>query len=216
VATSLINKEKFSFLFCLKSSRCYNERGGEKMSEEKTYGGEPGTEGTAPERSFAKKIHTEEAILLTLMALSAIGIGVTNFMPIRSFWYWVAMVPIFGGVSIYMGWSKARRRGEGASRIIRVQLLHWIGLLAAVVLIYLLYEPAGRINNNQLAFISLLALALATFLAGVHFDWRFMIIGIVLGACVAGAAFVEQFIWIIAIPIVVVLVLLIFWWKRAI
>lgn len=184
------------------------------MSEEKPYGGEPNTESQS-QGSFAKKIHTEEAILITLMALSAIGIGVTNFKPVMSFWYWAAMVPVFGAVSIYMGWSKARRRGEGVSRIIRVQLLHWVGLLAAVVLIYLLFEPAGRINNNQLAFITLLALALATFLAGVHFDWRFMVIGTVLGACVAGAAFVEQFMWMIVIPIVVALVLIVFWWKRA-
>jgi hypothetical protein len=185
------------------------------MSEEQPYGTGTDTESRIPQESFAKKIHTEEAILITLMALSAVGIGITNFMPVKSFWYWAAMVPVFGAVSIYMGWSKARRRGEGVSRIIRVQLLHWVGLLAAVVLIYLLYEPAGRINNNQLAFISLLALALATFLAGVHFDWRFMVIGIVLGACVAGAAFVEQFMWMIVIPIVVALVLIVFWWKRS-
>lgn len=186
------------------------------MSEENPYGTGPGPETPGSRESFAKKIHTEEAILITLMALSAIGIGVTNFMPVESFWYWAAMVPVFGAVSIYMGWSKARRRGEGMSRIIRVQLLHWTGLLAAVVLIYLLFEPAGRINNNQLAFISLLALALATFLAGVHFDWRFMVVGIVLGACVAGAAFVEEFMWMIVIPIAVALVLIVFWWKRSV
>ena len=185
------------------------------MSDEKPYGSMPDPDISAGEKSFAKKIHTEEAILITLMALSAIGIGVTNFKPVESFWYWAAMAPVFGAVSIYMGWSKARRRGEGMSRIIRVQLLHWAGLLAAVVLIYLLFEPAGRINNNQLAIISLLALALTTFLAGVHFDWRFMVVGIVLGACVAGAAFVEEFMWMIVIPVAVALVLIVFWWKRS-
>jgi DNA segregation ATPase FtsK/SpoIIIE-like protein len=149
------------------------------------------------------------------MALSAIGIGVTNFKPAGSFWYWASMAPVFAAVSIYMGWSKARRRGEGMSRIIRVQVLHWIGLLAALVLIYFLFKRTGRIDYNQLALISLLALALTTFLAGVHFDWRFMVVGIVLGACVAGAAFVEQVVWMIVIPIVVAIVLIVFWWKRS-
>lgn len=102
------------------------------------------------------------------------------------------------------------------SRIIRVQLLHWIGLLAAVALIYFLFKRTGRIDYNQLALISLLALSLTTFLAGVHFDWRFMVVGLVLGACVAGAAFVEQFMWMIVIPIVVALVLIVFWWKRSV
>ena len=170
----------------------------------------------AGDSNIAKKIHTDEAILITLMALSAVGIGVTNFKPVESFWYWAAMVPVFGAVSIYIGWSKARQRGEGISRIIWVQLLHWAGLLAAVALIYFLFRRTGRIDYNQLALMSLLALALATFLAGVHFDWRFMIVGIVLGACVAGAAFVEQVIWMLVIPVVAALVLVYFWWKRSI
>lgn len=190
--------------------------GGDKMSEENPFRASSHAETPPEQASLAKKIHAEEAILLTLMALSAIGIGITNFMPVRSFWFWVAMVPVFGAVSIFMGWTKARRRGEGASRIIRIQLLHWVGLLAAIVLIYLLFDPAGRINNNQLALLSLLALALTTFLAGVHFDWRFMVVGVVLGACVAGAAFLEQILWVVAIPIVVAIALLIFWWKRAV
>jgi hypothetical protein len=42
-----------------------------------------------------------------------------------------------------------------------------------------------------------------------------MVVGIVLGACVAGAAFVEQVVWMIVIPIVVAIVLIVFWWKRS-
>ena len=184
------------------------------MSDDRPYDPVPGS--PAGDKSLAKKIHTEEAILITLMALSAIGIGVTNFKPVESFWYWAAMAPVFGAVSIYMGWTKARRRGEGMSRIIWVQVLHWAGLLAAVVLIYFLFRRTGRIDYNQLALMSLLALALTTFLAGVHFDWRFMIVGVVLGACVAGAAFVEQVMWMVVIPIAAALILIVFWWKRSV
>jgi hypothetical protein len=62
--------------------------------------------------------------------------------------------------------------------------------------------------------LALLSLALATFLAGVHFEWRFMVVGVILGAAVAGTAFVEQLIWMIIIPILALVVLIIFWWKR--
>ncbi len=164
--------------------------------------------------SLAKSVRSEEAILITLIVLSAVGIGFTNFRPLESFWFCVAMVPVFGGTSLYIGWSKARKRGEGISRIIWVQLLHWLGLLAAIGLIYLLFEMTDRINSNQLALLALLSLALATFLAGVHFDWRFMVVGVILGAAVAGAALVEQVIWMIIIPIAALLALIIFWWKR--
>ncbi|MCZ6865703.1 MAG: hypothetical protein O7D98_08855 [Candidatus Dadabacteria bacterium] len=166
--------------------------------------------------SIAKSVRSEEAVLITLIVLSAIGIGFTNFRPLESFWFWVAMVPVFCATSLYIGWSKARKRGEGISRIIWVQLLHWIGLLAAIALIYLLYETTNRINSNQLALLALLSLALATFLAGVHFEWRFMVVGVILGAAVAGTAFVEQLIWMIIIPIAALIVLIIFWWKRSI
>jgi len=185
------------------------------MSEETPYTGDS-MDSPPPRESFAKSMGTDEAILLTLIALSAIGIGVTNFDAAKSFWYWTIMAPVFGLVSLFIGWSKARRRGEGVSRIVRVQILHWAGLFAAIVLIYILYDPAGKITETQLGILCLLALALTTFLAGVHLDWRFMLVGIVLGACVAGAAVVEQFIWMIIIPIAVAIFLIVFWWKRKI
>ena len=168
-----------------------------------------------PKQSFSKSVKSEEAIIVTLIVLSTVGIAITNFRPFESYYFWLAMVPVFGLTSLYIGWSKARKRGEGISRIIWLQLLHWGGLLAAIGLIYLLYYQTGRIDNNQLALLTLLSLALATFLAGVHFEWRFMVVGVILGAAVAGAAFVEQVIWMIILPVVALIVLAVFWWKRS-
>ena len=164
--------------------------------------------------SMAKSVGQEEAILITLIVLAAVGIAITNFSPFKSFYFWVAMVPVFGLTSLYIGWSKARKRGEGISRIIWVQLLHWIGLFAAIGLVYLMYSTTGSIDNNQLALLTLTCLALATFLAGVHFEWRFMVVGVILGAAVAGAAVIEHIIWLVVIPIAAIIVLAIFWWKR--
>ncbi len=172
-------------------------------------------ENTPSKKGLSKSLRSEEALLVTLIILSTVGIAITNFSPFESYYFWLAMVPVFGLTSLYIGWSKARRRGEGISRIIWVQLLHWAGLLAAIGLIYLLYYKTGRIDNNQLALLTLLSLALATFLAGVHFEWRFMVVGIILGAAVAGAAFVEQVLWMIVIPIVALVGLGVFWWKRS-
>ena len=65
--------------------------GGRTMSEQNPFDVNPAPEASVEKASLAKKIHTEEAILLTLIVLSAVGIGITNFMPVRSFWFWVAM-----------------------------------------------------------------------------------------------------------------------------
>ncbi len=175
----------------------------------------PNQDNSTSKKSFLKSVNSDEAVIVTLIVLSTVGIAITNFSPFKSYYFWLAMVPVFGLTSLYIGWSKARKRGEGISRIIWVQLLHWGGLLAAIGLIYLLYSTTGRIDNNQLALLTLLSLALTTFLAGVHFEWRFMLVGVILGAAVAGAAFVEQVIWMIIIPIVALVVLAIFWWKRS-
>ncbi len=164
--------------------------------------------------SDAKSLNLERASLIVLIALSAVGIGITNFAPIKSFWFWAAMPLIFGATSLYIGWRKARLRGECLSRIIKLQLLHWASLLAVIVLTYSLYETTGRINNNELALVTLFSLAITTFLAGVHFDSRFLIVGVILGAALAGAAFIEQFFWIIIFPIVAAAGLIIFWQKR--
>ncbi|MEM7008942.1 MAG: hypothetical protein AAF462_07400 [Thermodesulfobacteriota bacterium] len=169
----------------------------------------------SPKSNFAKSFRSEEAILVTLIILSTVGIAITNFRPFISFYFWVSMVPVLFLTSLYIGWTKARKRGEGISRIIWVQLLHWVGLLAAIGLIYLLYSSTGRIDNNQLALLTLLSIALATFLAGVHFEWRFMVVGVILGAAVAGAAFIEQVVWMVVIPVAALIVLVIFWWKRS-
>lgn len=184
------------------------------MTNESSTDTKPHVESTAQSGGLAKWISADDVILIALLALSAIGIAVTNIWPIQSFWFWAVMVPIFGASSIYMGWSKARQRGEGVTRILRIQLLHWIGLLATVLLIYFLFTNTSRIDSNQLALTTLIALALTTFLAGVHFDWRFMVIGIVLGAAVAVVAFMEQYIWVIIIPIVVAIGVIVFRWMR--
>ncbi len=174
----------------------------------------PPTSAPPPKQGIAKRFETEQAILITLVALSAIGIGITNFKPEQSFWFWVALVPVFGIASTYIAWSKSRLRGDSVARIIRIQLLHWISLIAAILVIYFLFKTTAQLSSTDVALITLLALALTTFLAGVHFDWRFMVIGIILGASAAGAVFVKEIIWMVIIPVAVALGLIVFWWKR--
>lgn len=164
-------------------------------------------------KRFGERFQANELILIALIALSAIGIGVTDFAPRYGFWYWMAMVPIFGAFSLYTGWSKARDQGLGISSVIRSQLLHWIGLLIAIALVFFLLS-AGRINNTEAGLVALLMFSFATFLAGVHFDWRYMVVGIILALALVGAALVQRFIWMVLIPVFATIVLAIIWWWR--
>ena len=176
--------------------------------------GSPVTNTTSsPEKEkFSKKVHLDETVLLGLLLLSGVGIALTDFAPSKGFWYWVAMAPLFWGGGIYMEWSRVKDRGESRFKIIRRQTIHWVGYLVAVHLVFLL-NYTGRMNSADAGLVALLILALSTFFAGVYSDWRLTFVGLFLGSAVAGAALVEEFIWLALIPVVVILVGAIVWWR---
>ncbi len=45
-----------------------------------------------------------EIVIVVLIALSIIGIGITDFSPADSYKYWVAMVPVFCGACLILEW----------------------------------------------------------------------------------------------------------------
>ncbi len=86
--------------------------------------------------------------------------------------------------------------------------LHWIGVFAAMLLIYY-FTTSGRFANANIGLANGLILALGTFLNGVHGNWRFMVVGGALGFGTLVVAFTEEYLWIlfgIAVLALVVLV----------
>jgi hypothetical protein len=77
----------------------------------------------------SRKIHTEEAILITLYALSAIGMRRDHLSRPELLVRLGVDGPVFR-CGQYLRLVQGRARGR-MSRIIRAQILHWIGLLAA-------------------------------------------------------------------------------------
>lgn len=155
-----------------------------------------------------------EHLIVLLLILAAVGVGITKYAPMPGFWYWVAMVPTFGLACGYSSWARVRARGETVAGLVQRQALHWLGLLAAVGLIYLLTKT-GRIDSQDAGLIALLCLALTTFLAGVHADWRISAVGGLLGGVVFALALVEQFVWVVFLMVAVSALLALFVWRRA-
>lgn len=168
-----------------------------------------------PDSEKVKSFFTlDRTIYIVLFFLSLVGIGISDFSAKDGLWYWLAMVPIFGGVSIYNEWHQTRQTGDKTKNIVVRQLMHWLALALAVYLVYIL-QSTGRMNMENAGLVVLLALALTTFLAGVHFNWRFAIFGLVLGATAAAAAVVEQFFWIMFLLALIAGVIVIFYTKKA-
>lgn len=163
--------------------------------------------------SLRKRLHQGEALVVALIVLAGVGIGVTTFSPARGFHYWLAMVPLFGGVSAYLAFERARAKGVSPAPALRGQLFHWIALLGAFQLVFLL-KNAGQLEYDALGLVALTVLALTTFLAGVHTDWRLCLVGLLLAAVAAAGAYVQQFAWAVVIPALLLLGVLGFVWIR--
>ena len=158
-------------------------------------------------------IHRIEAgavILILLVLIAALGIGIMNFKARTGVWYWLGAAPVYAGINIYLSWSKVRKRGESEFKLIRNQVIHWSAFLGAIYLIYYLHQE-GRMNYDDAGLVSILILSLATFLAGLDGDWRFCVLGVLLGFGVIGAAFFERYLWIIAFAILLGGIALVAW-----
>jgi hypothetical protein len=78
------------------------------------------------------------------------------------------------------GYQASKARGETLSSSLRRHFMHWGGLII-VVGIMMVLQRYDRIDVNVAANILLLLLALTSYLAGVHFDRLFIVIGVFLG-----------------------------------
>ena len=151
-----------------------------------------------------------EIVIMMLITLSIIGIGITDFSPADSYKYWVAMVPIFCGGCFILEWSRVRGRGFKWTTLLRTQLLHWVGLLVAVRLVFEMLHK-GRLDNENTGLVVLLLLALSTFIAGIHLGWRLCLVGVFLAIALVAATYLEEYVWvllIIGLAILVVVFLL--------
>jgi hypothetical protein len=155
----------------------------------------------------------EEVAFIALVVLAIGGMAVADFSASSGLTYWLVVIPFFGAVSVYSGWRRARADGKRVGKVLLSQILHWGSLVLAVYLIYLL-ERTGRLNREDAGLVALLSLSLTTLLAGIHFDWRLAVLGILLAVGTACAALVEEFFWILLILSVVVGVVVVVWERR--
>lgn len=147
------------------------------------------------------KIHA--GIFAGMLFLALIGMGLTMSIEQGSCEFWVVLLVVYGGVSVFWAWERAKRNGQPIWKMLRAQVLHWCSVLV-VFGILMLFERTEIINRESASNVALLLLALACFLAGVHFDWMFTLLGIVLAIMVIAIGYLEQYIvWLVMTPVII-------------
>jgi hypothetical protein len=160
-----------------------------------------------------RRLTIYEYILLALMALAVIGVGITYFLPAKSYRYWVAMVPVFGIACTSAEWSRLRRQNLGTWKTVRNQLIHWFGVLVSVYLVHMLMNIQHLTKQNA-GLIVLLVLALGTFLAGIQLGWRLFVLGTFLWVILAVAAYLQGSLWVMILIGMVIITLFIYFRSR--
>jgi hypothetical protein len=144
-------------------------------------------------------------IVCVLAVLVMIGLFLANVNPPRARFYWSAMFPVFGVVSIWHA-LRSDRGNEPTWRMIARQVLHWLGPIVAVRIIFLQLSR-GQMDADADALATLLILAVTCFLAGVHLDRSFYWVSVVLAIAVVIGTEVEAYLWMLAAVAAVALAL---------
>ena len=108
--------------------------------------------------------------------------------------YWMALVPVYGLLCIFTAWKRARPDEQLVLR----QLLHWAGIAGAVALDFSI-RSTGLETQVASGLNALLLLALGCFLAGVHLDWLFVPVGLLLTLTLFLVAKADQYLWLILV-----------------
>ena len=150
---------------------------------------------------------------LLMLALSFIGLMISNTSENGAWIYWRAMVFVFAVLSIFLSWYlRSKQRVNMPSTIWR-EVVQWVGLGLAVYLISI-FVNVGVIGQFQAGLMTLTLLALNTFTTGIYVEATFLAIGVALGLFALAAAIFIKYVYTIMLPITIGVVLLLIWISR--
>ncbi|MBX7104178.1 MAG: hypothetical protein K1X57_08850 [Gemmataceae bacterium] len=141
------------------------------------------------------KIGLGAAVVMVLLAILGIGLSTTNRAIAPK--YWLGLVPVYGMLCVGTAWYRARHGQGGRTQIIQ-QVVHWLAIAAAIGLDFLI-RSTGEDSNVAAGFNALLLLALGCFLAGIHLEWMFMLVGVLLALTLVVAVKAEQYLWLLVL-----------------
>lgn len=138
-----------------------------------------------------------------MIVLSFIGLVLTNIRASGGWVYWQVVVVIFALSALWLSWYLHRKKETLSPVTLWHEVLHWIGLIGAVFLITFLVQN-GLLGRFEASLSVLTMTALAIYLAGIYIESWFLYTGIALGLFVAIVAFIEEYLYALSIPLLLV------------
>jgi hypothetical protein len=142
------------------------------------------------------------AIAMVLLAMVGAAVTLADAAWART--YWLALVPIFGVMCTIAAWDNAR----ALDRMVVRQILHWLSVGLAIILDFNFLQARGEQTAAATGLSSLLILALGCLLAGIHLDWLFALVGLLLLLMVALVSIAQEYLAMVFLIGVLIIVLL--------
>lgn len=142
------------------------------------------------------------AVALTMIVLSFIGLIITDIRQESGWLYWRFITPLLAVLALWLSWYLKKEKHPLYPLSLWHEILHWTGLLASVLLLSF-FVHIGVMGRLEAALATLTLLSQAVFLAGIYIERTFLYIGIILGLFTLAVAFLEEYLYAIAIPIFV-------------
>jgi hypothetical protein len=141
-----------------------------------------------------------------LGAMVMIGLFLSNYSSVDALYYWCAMFPLFGVASIARELTDARADGTAYGPILLRQLLHWIGPIIAVKILFM-QHARGQMSTDAVALTTVLVLAVTCFLAGINFEPSFLWISALLVLAALIGTEIETYLWLVVLLFLIGIVL---------
>jgi hypothetical protein len=140
------------------------------------------------------KIGTLAGAVMIVLAL--IGVGLTTAREEYALTYWIWLVPVYGLLCIVTAGARGwHEHGLRQLQVVR-QVAHWLGIGLALWIDFLI-RRSGEETATAAALNAMLVLALGCYLAGVHLEWHFILVGVVLTFAALIVAKGYQYSWLI-------------------
>jgi len=131
-------------------------------------------------------------LLALLLGLCGFGLATTPLWAQHSLAYWLWVTPAFGLLSLLLCSLYERQRLTLLRwKVVQHQVLLWIGTTTAIFLLFRFIEK-GVLKPEAAGPTATLIIALSIYMAGITFDWRLIVIALLLSAMAVGAIFLER------------------------
>jgi len=133
-----------------------------------------------------------------LGAMVMIGLFLSNYSSVKALYYWCAMFPLFGVLSIVYELIRSRPGSPAFGPILLRQIPHWIGPVIAVKILFM-QHARGQMSTDAVALTTVLVLAVTCFLAGVNFEPSFLWVSALLVLAALIGTEIETYLWLVVI-----------------